>query len=241
MRESEPDWEDVLRAAAALQDLIPDAVVVGGTAAAIHTGHRRSLDADHVLVDMAERFDDLLAFLEERAEWGTARLRPPVLILGNFQGVETGLRQLRRTAPLETETRTIEAPGGPVAVRLPTLAEMLRIKAWLAVTRNATRDHLDLVALAETLRQRGGDGAVQAALAPLDALYRDVARDAEASPLLQLGSQLADPRPYDLDAVDLGRYKGLTVPWRDWAAVLAAAARLAADIGDILAGADEDR
>lgn len=89
----EPDWEDVLRAAAALQDLIPAAVVGGGTAAAVHAGHRRSFAADHVLVDRKERFDELIAFLEQRSDWGTARVRPPVLILGSFHGVETGLRQ----------------------------------------------------------------------------------------------------------------------------------------------------
>jgi hypothetical protein len=31
-----PDWEQVLSAAARLQQLLPDAVVVGGTASAIH-------------------------------------------------------------------------------------------------------------------------------------------------------------------------------------------------------------
>lgn len=236
----EPDWEDVLRAAAALQGLIPGAVVVGGTAAALHTEHRRSLDADHVLVDLTERFDELLAFLEQRADWGTARVRPPVLILGNFQGVETGLRQLRRTAPLETEVREIETPGGSMRVRVPTLAEMLRIKAWLMVTRNAVRDHLDTVALADRLRRDGGSGAVTAALGTLDELYRDVQRGPSASPLLQLASQLADPRPYDIDALELPRYKGLVPRWQDWDEVRAAAATIAVEVGEILAASDDD-
>jgi hypothetical protein len=42
-----PDWEQLLAAAARLQVILPDATLVGGTAAAIAAGHRRSLDADH--------------------------------------------------------------------------------------------------------------------------------------------------------------------------------------------------
>jgi hypothetical protein len=44
-----PDWEQVLSAAARLQQVLPDAVLVGGTASAIHAQHRFSRDADHVL------------------------------------------------------------------------------------------------------------------------------------------------------------------------------------------------
>lgn len=38
-----PDWEEVLSAAARLQRILPDAVLVGGTAAAIHAEHRTPL------------------------------------------------------------------------------------------------------------------------------------------------------------------------------------------------------
>jgi len=71
------------------------AVLVGGPAA-LHAGHRRSLDGDHVLEDLRPRFDEVLAALE----------RPPVAdltreetgaILGSLDGVMTGIRQLRRT------------------------------------------------------------------------------------------------------------------------------------------------
>jgi len=37
-----PDWELLLSSAARLQRILPDAVLVGGTAAAIHAGHRSS-------------------------------------------------------------------------------------------------------------------------------------------------------------------------------------------------------
>jgi hypothetical protein len=68
-----PDWEAVLSAAARLQRLLPRAVLVGGTASALHAGHRFSRDADHVLVDLGAHFDEILAQLESVAGWKTAR------------------------------------------------------------------------------------------------------------------------------------------------------------------------
>ena len=61
-----------------------------------------SRDADHVLPDLRERFDLVLAQLESVSGWTTARVRPPVLILGSLDGIETGVRQLIRSQPLET-------------------------------------------------------------------------------------------------------------------------------------------
>ena len=78
-----PDWETVLSAAARLQQILPEAVLVGGTAAAIHAEHRLSHDADHVLTDLRSRFAEVLAQLESVAGWRTARVRRPVLILGS--------------------------------------------------------------------------------------------------------------------------------------------------------------
>ena len=46
-----PDWEQLLSAAAHLQEILPNATLVGGTAVAIFTKHRLSRDADHVLPD----------------------------------------------------------------------------------------------------------------------------------------------------------------------------------------------
>jgi hypothetical protein len=43
-----PDWEQVLSSAARLQTILPEAVLVGGTASAIYAEHRLSTDADHV-------------------------------------------------------------------------------------------------------------------------------------------------------------------------------------------------
>ena len=61
------DWERVLSAERHLQALLPGTVLVGGTAAGVHAGHRQSFDGDHVLNDLRGRFDDVLATLESVA------------------------------------------------------------------------------------------------------------------------------------------------------------------------------
>ncbi|MBI4580055.1 MAG: hypothetical protein HY718_10160, partial [Planctomycetes bacterium] len=142
-----PEWEQLLSAAAHLQQIVPGATLVGGTAAAIFARHRMSYDADHVLPDLRSRFDEVLAQLESVAGWRTARVKRPVLILGNLDGIETGVRQLTRDQPLQTQ----EVSVGDVRLRVPTEAEMLRIKSVLILKRNATRDYLDFAALAERL------------------------------------------------------------------------------------------
>ena len=143
-----PEWDQVLSSAARLQRILPDAVLVGGTAAAVHVGHRFSSDADHVLTDLRARFDEVLATIESVAGWQTARVQRPVLILGSLDGIETGVRQLIRAEPLET--MVVEHEGATIT--LPTEAEVLRIKGVLILRRNATRDYLDFVALAEYRR-----------------------------------------------------------------------------------------
>jgi L-serine deaminase len=60
----EPSLQDVFEKAAQLQELVPGAVLVGGSAAALHAQHRESHDHDHVVSDLAERFDSILENLE---------------------------------------------------------------------------------------------------------------------------------------------------------------------------------
>jgi hypothetical protein len=164
-------------------------------------GHRRSADGDHVLRDLRERFDDVLLALEAAAGWRTERVLRPVLILGQMDGILTGIRQLRRTRPLETE----EVEG----LRIPTLAEMARVKAWLLATRHTVRDYLDTVVLFERLGEHG----VEAALQPFDAIYAQLTG---SSPLAEVAERLAAAAPSDLGAVDLATYRGLVAPWTQW-------------------------
>lgn len=58
-------------------------------------GHRTSLDGDPMLADLRDHFDEMLATLEAVAGWSTDRVQRPVLILGQLEGVLTGIRRLR--------------------------------------------------------------------------------------------------------------------------------------------------
>jgi len=199
--ETLPEWERLLAAERHLQHLVPGAVLVGGTAAALHASHRRSMDGDHVVADLRSRFDEVLAALESVAGWQTARVQRPVLILGQLEGVLTGIRQLRRTEPLEVE----QVQG----LTVPTLAEMARIKGWLLATRYTVRDYLDTVVLCERL----GEPGTHAAFTRFDVLYR---QPTDASPLAELVERLSAARPLDAVDVDLTNYRGLVAPWTDW-------------------------
>jgi hypothetical protein len=161
------DWERLLAAERHLQQLVPGAVLVGGTAAAVHARHRVSM----------------------------------VLILGQLDGVLTGIRQLRRTEPLETE----EIDG----LRVPTLAEMARIKAWLLATRHTVRDYLDTVVLLERL----GENGARPAFAAFDRIYRQAPG---VSPLAEVAERLGAASPVDVRDIDLTSYRGLRPPWNRW-------------------------
>lgn len=223
-----PDWELVISAAARLQQILPDAVLVGGTAAAIYAKHRVSRDADHVLIDLRTRFDEVLAQLESVAGWRTARVKRPVLILGSLNGIETGIRQLIRDEPLET--RVLETGG--CSIVLPTLGEILRIKAVLILKRNATRDYLDFAALASHI----GDDRVASALQSFDRLY---AQTSNQSPLQQLQAQLASPMPFDLEEMVLSEYKNLDQRWHNWDNVKDVCCEMSALIFDHVCESDD--
>lgn len=214
--------QQVLVSAARLQELVPDAVLVGGAAAAMYAGHRESFDHDHVLLDLADRYDQVLEAVEASAGWATSvrASSPPMTILGSLDGVEAGLRQMRRVRPLETAEVEVAADATFV---VPTIEEMLRIKAYLIVQRNYVRDYLDVVALSDSL---GIDDAVNA-LVSIDDYYVD--RSGEpGSVLTALVSQLADPQPRDSDVTtELPRYKGLDVRWHEWSAVVKQCQQLA--------------
>lgn len=211
----------MLESAARLQKLVPDAVLAGDSAAAWHAGHRISIDHDHVLVDLNQRFDAVLEALEADPEFVLNRVSHGRLILGELGGIETGVRQLIRTVPLETER--IALPSGHALV-VPTIAEALRIKAYLALKRNQTRDYLDIAALASDM----GIGNAARVLRDIDRFYADVIRGEDAVSS-QVARQLAAPQPRDASVTrELHRYKGIQPPWDSWANVCAALAALAA-------------
>jgi hypothetical protein len=215
----DPTLANVLASAARLQEVVPDAVLVGGSAAAHHAGHRVSFDHDHVVEDLDDRFETVLNSLEALADWSTARAQPGKIILGSLGGIESGVRQLRRARPLEVEM--IEVEGR--ALRIPTIEETLRIKAWLAMTRNQTRDYLDIAALSATL----GPASAAAILRHIDDFYDDV-YEGDDRVVTQLVRQLADPVPRDPQVTEeLDRYRRLDPAWHDWSTVVGACRALA--------------
>jgi hypothetical protein len=209
----DPKFIALLESAAHLQRLVPGAVLVGGAAAILYADHRESADHDHVLADLAERFEIVLEAIEGDAGWATNRVTPGKVIFGNLDGIEAGVRQMIRKRPLEVAE--VELPSGD-SVRVPTLEETLRIKAFLVVRRNQTRDYLDLAALVDRL------GPEQAAdiLSRIDDYYADQL-DSDDGVASQLVRQLADPRPVDRSVIEqLSSYRRLRKRWSDWSAVV---------------------
>lgn len=200
------EFAEVLESAARLQRLVPDAVLVGGSAAALHAGHRVSFDHDHVLMDLRDRFDAVLDALDTDEGWAVNRLVPGKVILGELGGIETGIRQMLRMRPLETQQVTLDS-GATLVV--PTIEEALRVKAFLAVRRNQVRDYLDIAALAT----RMGTTRAAEVLAGIDDYYADQ-RSGELSVASQVARQLADPQPRDAEVIaELPAYRSLDPRW----------------------------
>lgn len=212
---------EVLESAARLQALVPDAVLVGGSAAAFYAGHRDSFDHDHVLGDLREKFEVVLDALESEGDWVTNRVRPGKIILGRLGDIEAGVRQLIRSRPLETVE--VELPSGHT-LRVPTADETLRVKAFLIVRRNQTRDYLDVAALSA----RFGLDHAAAVLSQVDVYYADQHGGGQGV-AAQVIRQLADPVPADESVTrQLAAYRNLDSRWTDWSEVSRTCGELAA-------------
>jgi diaminopimelate decarboxylase len=221
--DASPELLAVLESAAQLQHIVPDAVLVGGSAAALYAGHRDSYDHDHVLADLRDRFDVVLEALESEGEWVTNRVRPGKLILGRLGDIEAGVRQMIRRRPLETVQ--VELPSGSL-LRAPTPAETLRVKAFLLVRRNQTRDYLDVAALAD----RYGVREAATTLANIDDYYADQHEEGHGV-AAQVARQLADPRPADASVTQqLHAYRNLAARWTEWNQVREVCKELAAEM-----------
>lgn len=208
----DPQFIALLESAAHLQQLVPGAVLVGGSAAILYADHRESRDHGHVVADLADRFEMVLEAVEEDEGWATNRVTPGKVILGNLDGIEAGVRQMTRKTPLEVATISVPS-GGEVTV--PTIEETLRIKAFLIVRRNQTRDYLDLAALSESL---GVDRAAKV-LDQIDDYYADQHGEGDGV-ASQLVRQLSNPQPADSAVTDqLSSYRRLSRRWSDWSAV----------------------
>lgn len=185
----------------------------------MYAGHRISFDHDHV-TQLAERFDAVIDALDDEPEWVMNRTTPGKIILGRLGGIEAGVRQLIRKRPLEVAE--VRLPSGRT-LTVPTPDEALRVKAFLLIRRNQTRDYLDVAALSD----RYGIDPSAAVLSGLDAYYADESKDG-VPVSTQVARQLADPRPADLAHVDLTNYKALDPKWHDWRTVAAQTRRITA-------------
>lgn len=211
---SAPDLELGLSSAPRLQRIPPNAAPGGGATSAPHAEYR---------------LNEVLAEIESAAGWGTALLQDSLQALVSLDGIETGIRQFIRDEPLETTV--VDYHGSRIAV--PTEGEILRIKGVLILKRNATRDYLDFVSLADHM----GDEIVANVLQSFDRIYR---QDNGESPLQQLQVQLANALPYDLGETELSEYKNLNPRWHDWPAVKAACSHLSTVIFDQVCDMDAD-
>ncbi len=198
-------WSRVLAAGVAAQQIVSGAVAVGGTAAALYAHHRLSLDTDHLLPSLRDSFPEVLQILEGSPQWRTARVQPPVLILGSINGVQVGFRQARHSGQIES----IVMQTSEGLLRVPTLDEMIGMKAYLAYARNSVRDYLDFAALASC----ASPAEVVVALLKSDERYGPLQ---VTSVGLSIAKRLSDPQPYDLESIRLEEYKGLAPQWQSW-------------------------
>ncbi|SHJ95887.1 hypothetical protein SAMN02745244_03657 [Tessaracoccus bendigoensis DSM 12906] len=145
---------------------------------------------------------------------------PPLTILGMEAGFEAGIRQLRRRRPLEVIS--LKLPSG-AELRVPTEAEILRIKCYLIVNRNRTRDYLDVAALADHL----GITRAQEVVGQIGDYYGELtSTDGAVSTVL--ADRLFRCEPVDRKAIaTLSRFKGLDVKWADWGNVATVCRELA--------------
>lgn len=197
--------------AAKLQRVAPDAVLVGGSAAAFYAGHRKSFDHDHVVQNLQARYDAVLESLSGLEGWlmNARASKPPMTIMGSLDGYQAGLRNLRRTVPLEVEE--IELPNGD-RLRIPSIEEVLRIKAFLIIQRNQVRDYLDVAAVSTTL----GLQDACAVLSGIDRYYEEFS-GVNGTVLSELIYMLSSPSPADdQNQSRLADYKGVAAGWDSW-------------------------
>jgi hypothetical protein len=209
MSSNKDSLEKVLESAAKFQKIVPGAILVGGTAASYYAQHRISVDHDHVLNDMNSRFEIIIDSLQSNDSWINFKEPKKDIVLGSLDGIRTGIRQLRIEKPLETNDVILD---NGETLTIPTIEEILRIKAYFIVNRNQVRDYLDVIALTDKI----GLDKVTSIHLDIDSYYSDIWKyknDIKSS----LVEKLSVIEPDDFETIaQLKNYKGLNEPYSNW-------------------------
>ena len=175
-----------------------------------------------MLVDLRGSFHNVLDLLSEQSDWKLFRPDPPVQILGSLGNTPVGFRQLKRSLPIETQM--CETSVG--ALRIPTLDEMICIKAFLCCQRNQTRDYLDFAALSSLVLE----SSVMDSLMKIPLRYAEFGADVG----LLVAQRLTQCEPADRSSISLEGYKGLKADWQNWDRVRQICVRFGHLLGEAL-------
>ncbi len=131
-----PDLVRVLESAASLQAVVPDAVLVGGSAAALWANHRTSFDHDHVLADLNARFDTVLEAIAAIEGWGSTATESP--IPGKSSPASTFTTRTS-AVPTRRASQLSLPPSSPIPVRRTAVVERARQDACARARRDNGR------------------------------------------------------------------------------------------------------
>ncbi len=216
-------WREILDAVVAVQAVLPDAVLIGGSAVTIHTAHRLSGDADLVKRNLDRDWHAVRAELEQLEGWITDYPKIPTNMMGRYGDARVSVRKLNRVRELEVVE--IDLGGSVVQVAAPD--ELVRMKGLAILNRGLARDFVDVVALDDGLREAGRSAAH--AITEFDEYYRELS--SSGSLTRELASALADPRPRDAaPQAALDELVALRDDLRDWDRIRMRCQRIAAEV-----------
>ena len=217
------DVRMVVKSAAKFKDLAPNAITVADPLAFSGCGsrdedsvqdHGKVSTNGHSVTDGATRAHGPSPLRSSRASrrrmpWAGRRMHPVTMWRGRLSVALDALQMdaradesaVERRSPVETTS--VQLPTGD-RLQIPTGAETLRMKGYLLMCRNSSRDYAEFAELVEAM----DTSTAALVLAGMDKYYcgQHARRQWVAT---QLVRRLADPRPSD-DAVD---------PEVDWAEV----------------------
>ncbi|TQC45040.1 hypothetical protein EEB14_33925 [Rhodococcus sp. WS4] len=216
-------WHEILDAVAAVQTLLPDATMIGGSAVTVHTGHRLSGDADLVLRNLDRNWQQVRSGLEELQDWITDYPKIPTNLMGRYGDARVSVRKLNRLRDIEISE--ISYKGRTLRVAAPD--ELVRMKGLALLNRGLARDYVDIAALDEGLREAGSSAAH--AIAEFDAYYQE--QKSAGSLARELIAALSDPRPRESNPqAALNELAALQKDLQDWDQVRIRCQQIAADV-----------